>query len=138
MKFRIVDHRVKNINVTYGENAFSIKWVFNFDLNKLRSVIERMEAGREFHKSGAEHEKDLSPKDLVLAFLTIRRFWSAERRDLPGVYNWIISERYFGARPYMDLKISRRTLNWTRNLMGNQCRRLRIGVIWSCFFTEGH
>ena len=74
MKFRIVDYRMKNINVTYGENAFSIKWVFNFDLNKLRSVIERMEVGREFHKSGAEHEKDLSPKDLVLAFLTIRRF----------------------------------------------------------------
>ena len=50
-----------------------------------------MEAGREFHKRGAEHEKDLSPKYFVFA-LGIRVVCPPLVLFLHK--NW--SERYFG------------------------------------------
>ena len=37
--------------------------------------MQRMEAGREFLKRGAEHEKDLSPNYFFGAFLTVKRVY---------------------------------------------------------------
>ena len=38
--------------------------------------------GREFHRVGAAHSNDLSPKDLVLLLFTTKRFCEADLSDL--------------------------------------------------------
>ena len=60
-----------------------------------------------------------------------KRLCEAERKDFVGTYGTMRSDKYFGAWPFIHLKVNTRILNWMRDLIGSQCRFLSVGVICS-------
>ena len=69
-----------------GGKARENRWVFSFDLKTSSVSAALTRRGRLFQSLGAAAEKALSPLVFSLVLGTTSRDWSADLRDLEGVW----------------------------------------------------
>ena len=111
------------------------KWVFNVRLNESNDLLTRRSYGSSFHSLGPATENARSPYNFRCDFGMISKFLLSDRSPLFGLL-FNLSERYFGAIPFNDLKTWSRTLYLIRNCTGSQCNSLRTGVMLSYFLVK--
>ena len=128
---------VQNIAVSLSDQSVirpiclqeQIHFELSFKRND-RELAALSSRGREFQSLGAATPKRLSPYPLF-DLGTWKSILPADRGWRPGTYRRSRTEISFGARSCRPRNVSTSALQTIRCLMGSQCRRFRIGLMWS-------
>ena len=103
-------------------NQLSKRYIFSSLLNTNKFLVTRMSLGRLFQRAAVDVSHSRLPYFTVLFLRGTRDGTDSDLKDLAGVYQSNILQKYNGAMPCRALYVRISSLNWHRLVIESQFR----------------